>query len=72
MKIRKQYTPEVVLTNWRDLLQALPNMNEAELEAALKTEVARPKEDRRADFIKRIYTRYNRLRAERELAECMP
>jgi len=72
VRIREQYAPLVVLANWRELLQALPNMNEEELKAALATEVGRHKPERRGDFIKRLYTRYNRLRAERELAEYMP
>lgn len=68
-KIRDQYKPAVVLATWRDLLQAIPNMNEAELLAALKVETERPKSERRADMIERLHRRYSRMRQDRELQE---
>lgn len=70
--IREKYEPEVVMANWRALLEAIVHMNEAELHAALMLEISRPKAERRGDFIKRLFHKYNRLRGERELAEYMP
>lgn len=63
---KKVYQPEEVLANWRELLEALPHMDESELKAALDKEVGG---ERRGDFIKRLHRRYNKLRSERELEE---
>lgn len=70
--IRPEFRPRVIMVNWRALIEALPHMNEEELHESLKFEVKRPREDRRGDFIVRLYRRYTRLRAERELKEYMP
>lgn len=69
---RAKYAPEVVMANWRALMEAIIHMGEDELHAALMFEVARPRSDRRGDFIKRLFHKYNRLRGERELKEYMP
>lgn len=70
--IRERYLPETVMSNWRELMEAIPNMNEDEVAAALSLEVKRPKGDRRGDFIIRLHRKLTKLRAERELAEYMP
>lgn len=61
-----RYKPETVLANWRELMEALPHMNEDELELALKKELDG---ERRADFIRRLHRKFNKLRSERELEE---
>jgi len=63
-----KYTPEKVLENWRELLEALPHMDEDELKAALDAEVSGA---RRKDFIVRLHRKYNKLRSERELEEML-
>lgn len=63
---KKDYTPRKVLENWREMLEALPHMDEKELKAALDAEVTG---ERRKDFITRLHRRYNKLRSERELEE---
>jgi hypothetical protein len=63
---REKFKADVVLANWRGMLEALPHMNEKELRAALDKEVGG---ERRGDFIKRLHRRYNKLRSERELEE---
>lgn len=65
---RKKYTPEKVLENWRELLEALPHMNEEELRVAVEAEASGA---RRKDFIIRLHRRYNKLRSERELEEIL-
>lgn len=69
MAIRNEYKPAKVLVGWREMMQVLPEMNEAELEAALKKESAR--EDKRKDMIRRLYGRLTSLRRDRELKEYM-
>lgn len=66
MQERERYSPKRVLANWRELMEALPHMNEKELKAALEEEVSG---ERRKDFMMRIHRRYNKLRSERELEE---
>lgn len=66
-KVRKQYKPEVVLSTHRDLMQAIVNMTEDELLAALKEEASRA--DKRPDMIERLHRKYSRIRKERELQE---
>lgn len=68
-QIREKYAPLVVLFSWRELLEALPYMNEYECKAALDEEVSKPKGDRRWDMIERLHRRYCRLRQEREIDE---
>lgn len=70
-EIRDRYTPERVLENHRELSQALPHMNEAELEAALKVERKRKGEEKRKDFLLRLHRKYTRFRQEREFKELM-
>lgn len=67
-KVRREYRPEVVLGTHRDLMQAIVNMTEDELLAALKEEVARGA-DKRPDMIERLHRKYTRIRKERELQE---
>jgi len=69
MKIREQYKADVVLATWRDLLESIPYMNEAELLAALEQETSKPKAERRVDIVERIHRRYSRMRQDRELQE---
>lgn len=68
-RVRDRYSPEVVLKTWRDFMQAVPYMNEAELEEALKTEVLRPREERRMDIVGRLHSRLTRVRKLREAEE---
>jgi len=63
---RKKFAPEKVLEDWREMIQAVPHMNEGELKAAIEAEVSGA---RRKDFIIRLHRRYNKLRGERELEE---
>ena len=70
-KSKKSYPPEMVLANWRAMMEALPYMTEHELLVAIKEEAARPTEDKRRDVITRLYGRYNSIRRERELQEYM-
>lgn len=65
--IRARYQPEVVLENWRTLMEAIVNMNEKELEAALKTEASSPQ--KRRDVIERLHRKFTRMRQARELEE---
>lgn len=65
-KIRERYAPERVLENWRNVIEALPHMNEDELQEALEEEVETKK---RADVIRRLHARYTKVRQERELQE---
>lgn len=65
--IRKEYEPDVVLTTWRKLLQALPLMNEAELKAALRQEVNSA--NSRGDMVDRLRVRYVNARKKRLLKE---
>lgn len=69
MKIRERYRPEVVLASWRDVNEALPDMNEGELLAALQKESRKPVDERRNDVILRLHRRYTKVRQERELEE---
>lgn len=62
------FPPEKVLKDWRELIQAIPLMDEEELKAALNVEVSG---ERRKDFIIRLHRRYNKLRSERELEELL-
>lgn len=66
-KVRKEYKPEKVLATWRELMQAIVHMTEAELLAALKEEASR--QDKRPDIIERLHRKYTRIRQERELQE---
>jgi len=65
---KKSYPPDRVLADWRELIQALPHMDEQELKAALDHESSGA---RRKDFITRLHRRYNKLRGERELEELL-
>jgi hypothetical protein len=62
----ERYAPARVLENWKEMMEALPYMNEDELLACLKREL---KGERRKDFIVRLHRRYTKLRSERELEE---
>jgi transposase-like protein len=55
--VRASYAPEVVMTDFRTLMQAMPHMNEDELRAALVLEVSRPKSDRRNNLIELLHRR---------------
>lgn len=68
-KIRERYKPEVVLANWRAMNEALPEMHEGELLAALLEEARKPADERRNDVILRLHRRYTKVRQERELEE---
>jgi hypothetical protein len=63
-----RFAPKRVLLNWRELMEAIVLMNEEELHAALKYEVAH---ERRKDFIERLHSKFSRFRRERELKEYM-
>lgn len=65
-KPRERYSPARVLSNWRELVEAIPHMNEDELRVALDHEVHGEK---RQDFIVRLHRRYTKVRQERELEE---
>lgn len=54
------------LENWRSLVDALPDADEAKCEALIKEE---RDNQNRPTFINRIYGRYNVLRSERERRE---
>lgn len=66
-EVRQRYAPERVLTDWRQVNQALPEMNEAELLAALREESSRL--EKRKDVIVRLHRRFTKVRQERELQE---
>lgn len=71
-KMRGKYSPTEVLGTWRELMEALPTMNETELKAALDKELSKPNEEQRADIILRLHRRYSKLRQDRELHEMLP
>lgn len=55
--VRSKYAPEVVMSDFRTLTQAMPYMNDEELRAALVLEVSRPKADRRTNLIELLHRR---------------
>jgi hypothetical protein len=65
-KIREKYKPDKVLETWASMMQALPYLNEAELEAAVIQEAAGEK---RSDVIVRLHRRFTRIRQRREFQE---
>lgn len=66
--IREKYRPDCVLATYRDLMQALPNMNESELLAALDEEAVRGGDSRR-DMVWKLHRRYCSVRQTREIEE---
>lgn len=72
MKIREKYKPDEVLAGWREMRQALPYMNEAELKKALDEELKRPENERRSDIILHLHRRFSKVRQKRELSELLP
>lgn len=70
-KIRARYKPDIVLANWREVIDALPHMNETELKAALDKEMAKPEAERRNDVLGRLHRRYTKVRQEREKQELL-
>lgn len=68
METRPKFAPDVVLTNWRKLMAALPKMNERELKKALDSELDGAK---RKDFINRLHRKYTKLKREREMQEML-
>lgn len=71
-KVREKFAPDVVLEGWREMRQALPYMNEAELKKALDEELKRPDEDRRNDIIIHLHRRFTKVRQKREIREYIP
>lgn len=63
-KKREPYTPERVLKNWREMRQAIPNMTEDELKAALDVEL---EGEKRKDFVWRLQRRLANVRKKNEL-----
>lgn len=70
-KVRGKFTPTIVLEGWREMRQALPHMNEAELKLALDEEMRRPEQERRNDIIIHLHRRFSKIRQKRELAELL-
>jgi hypothetical protein len=67
--IRKEYKPNKVLQNWRSAMQALTQMNEKELQAAIKVESLKDEAERRKDILWRLHRRYCVVRQDREMEE---
>jgi hypothetical protein len=57
------------METWRKLMAQITRMSEKELHEALRSEVSRPREDRRDDVIIRLHRKFTRIRKERELRE---
>lgn len=68
MAIRKEFKPERVLRNWRELVKAIPDMTEEELAKALAFEI---ESGARKDFVLRLHRRHSKLKRQRELQEMM-
>lgn len=69
--IREKFAPDKVLVNWITLHSVLTKMNTAELRAALNTELARPKDERRADILMRVFRRLHKLRGKQQLEKLL-
>lgn len=67
--VRREYRPRRVLNTWREVMQALPHMNEKELRAAINVEKEKPSEEQRKDILLRLHRRYCVVRQDREMEE---
>jgi hypothetical protein len=64
--MRPEYKPEKVLSNWRQMINMLPKMTEAEVSVALEKE---RQEGKRKDFVFRLGRRLASLKYDRSLKE---
>lgn len=64
--MRSQRELEAVIVNWRAVVEGLNTLNEEEAKWCLDHEIANA---RRMGVLRRLYGRYSRMRAERELRE---
>jgi len=63
MTVKKKTVADPALRTWRDLNDAIRDASEADCERLLKLEKAGRK---RQQFVMRIFSRLNRVRADRE------
>lgn len=57
------------MTDWTDMIERLPSMTEADLDAAIRAEAGR--DEPRASHLTRMHMRYSKLRAIRERRELL-
>lgn len=69
MKKRRKVAPREALRSWRSLLDAMHDMSEQDLLAALTAEAAR--KHKRRSVIERLHRKYNMVRYKREREELL-